>query len=198
MRRKAQEKMKSGESRLIALLLQSIQWMGVWWTTELTGRRRGRAGCKETTPTNARRVSTAQQRPVHSKLARRNNIRRSPRSLRAVRRVSQSASWRADARHAGLLEIRTIPAKKDIAFVEFADEATATVAKDALHNFKIDGETKMKVSSRVLERGGAGAGADDRSRMRGSRLYQVWFRIMQHVCVSPSVIDGDSRRSRRA
>lgn len=52
-------------------------------------------------------------------------------------------------RHAGLVEIRTIPAKKDIAFVEFADEATATVAKDALHNFKIDGETKMKVS-RVL------------------------------------------------
>lgn len=48
-------------------------------------------------------------------------------------------------RHAGLLEIRTIPAKKDIAFVEFADETTATVAKDALHNFKIDGETKMKV-----------------------------------------------------
>lgn len=52
----------------------------------------------------------------------------------------------SNPRHAGLVEIRTIPAKKDIAFVEFADEATATVAKDALHNFKIDGETKMKVS----------------------------------------------------
>jgi RNA recognition motif-containing protein len=48
--------------------------------------------------------------------------------------------------HAGLVEIRTIPSKKDIAFVEFADEAAATVAKDALHNFKIDGETKMKVT----------------------------------------------------
>ncbi|WVN85694.1 uncharacterized protein L203_100843 [Cryptococcus depauperatus CBS 7841] len=48
--------------------------------------------------------------------------------------------------HPGLVEIRTIPAKKDIAFVEFADETTATVAKDALHNFKIDGETKMKVT----------------------------------------------------
>lgn len=48
--------------------------------------------------------------------------------------------------HPGLVEIRTIPAKKDIAFVEFADEGAATVAKDALHNFKIDGETKMKVS----------------------------------------------------
>ncbi|WVQ96597.1 hypothetical protein IAU59_003702 [Kwoniella sp. CBS 9459] len=48
--------------------------------------------------------------------------------------------------HPGLVEIRTIPAKKDIAFVEFADEGSATVAKDALHNFKIDGETKMKVT----------------------------------------------------
>ncbi|OXG26240.1 RNA binding protein [Cryptococcus neoformans Bt15] len=48
--------------------------------------------------------------------------------------------------HPGLIEIRTIPAKKDIAFVEFADEGAATIAKDALHNFKIDGETKMKVT----------------------------------------------------
>lgn len=48
--------------------------------------------------------------------------------------------------HPGLLEIRTIPAKKDIAFVEYADEASAGLAKDALHNFKIDGETKMKVT----------------------------------------------------
>ncbi|ORY24574.1 hypothetical protein BCR39DRAFT_546542 [Naematelia encephala] len=48
--------------------------------------------------------------------------------------------------HAGLVEIRTIPAKKDIAFVEYADEAAATIAKEALHNFKIDGETKMKVT----------------------------------------------------
>jgi U2 small nuclear ribonucleoprotein B'' len=51
-------------------------------------------------------------------------------------------------RHAGLVEIRTIPAKKDIAFVEFADEATSALAKEALHNFKIDGETKMKVCIR--------------------------------------------------
>lgn len=44
------------------------------------------------------------------------------------------------------MEIRTIPAKKDIAFVEYTDDAAATVAKDALHNFKIDGEVKMKVT----------------------------------------------------
>jgi RNA recognition motif-containing protein len=43
------------------------------------------------------------------------------------------------------VEVRLIPTKRDIAFVEYADEASATVAKDALHNFKIDGETKMKV-----------------------------------------------------
>lgn len=38
-----------------------------------------------------------------------------------------------------------IPTKKDIAFVEFADEGSATVAKDALHNYKLDGENKIKV-----------------------------------------------------
>ncbi|BEJ17254.1 hypothetical protein CspHIS471_0606550 [Cutaneotrichosporon sp. HIS471] len=48
--------------------------------------------------------------------------------------------------YAGLQEIRTVPAKRDIAFVEFVDEVTSAVAKDALHNFKIDGETKMKVT----------------------------------------------------
>lgn len=79
--------------------------------------------------------------------------------------------------HAGLVEIRTIAAKRDIAFVEYADEATATVAKDALHNFKIDGETKMKVSC-----------ADDieltiRSRMRGSR-----YRHAMHACHCLSVL----------
>lgn len=56
-------------------------------------------------------------------------------------------------RHPNLLEIRLIPTKKDIAFVEYADEASATAAKDALHNFKIDGETKMKVRARL---GGVG------------------------------------------
>lgn len=56
------------------------------------------------------------------------------------------------ARYPNLLEVRLIPAKKDIAFVEYADEESATVAKEALHNFKIDGETKMKVSTPVVMR----------------------------------------------
>ena len=39
-----------------------------------------------------------------------------------------------------------IPTKKDIAFVEYIDEGSATVAKDALHNYKLDGENKIKAS----------------------------------------------------
>lgn len=44
-----------------------------------------------------------------------------------------------------LHEVRLIPTKKDIAFVEYIDEGSAGVAKDALHNFKLDGENKIKV-----------------------------------------------------
>lgn len=42
-----------------------------------------------------------------------------------------------------------IPTKKDIAFVEYTDEASSTVAKDALHNYKLDGEQKIKVQRRI-------------------------------------------------
>jgi RNA recognition motif-containing protein len=45
-----------------------------------------------------------------------------------------------------LHEVRLIPTKKDIAFVEYLDENSATIAKDALHNYKLDGENKIKVS----------------------------------------------------
>jgi len=44
-----------------------------------------------------------------------------------------------------LHEVRLIANKKDIAFVEYMDEGSATVAKDALHNYKLDGENKIKV-----------------------------------------------------
>lgn len=43
-----------------------------------------------------------------------------------------------------------IPTKKDIAFVEYADEASSGVAKDALHNYKLDGEQKIKVRCKYL------------------------------------------------
>lgn len=45
-----------------------------------------------------------------------------------------------------LHEVRLIPTKKDIAFVEFLDEGSASTAKDALHNFKLDGENKIKIT----------------------------------------------------
>lgn len=38
-----------------------------------------------------------------------------------------------------------IPTKKDIAFVEYADEASSGTAKDALHNYRLDEEHKIKV-----------------------------------------------------
>lgn len=49
------------------------------------------------------------------------------------------------SRYPNLHEVRLIPTKRDIAFVEFLDEGSAGVAKDALHNYKLDGENKIKV-----------------------------------------------------
>ena len=51
------------------------------------------------------------------------------------------------SRYPNLYEVRLIPTKKDIAFVEFVDEASATTAKEQLHNYKLDGENKIKVDS---------------------------------------------------
>jgi U2 small nuclear ribonucleoprotein B'' len=45
-----------------------------------------------------------------------------------------------------LSEVRLIPTKKDIAFVEYTDEASSTTAKEALHNYKLDGESKIKIT----------------------------------------------------
>lgn len=52
---------------------------------------------------------------------------------------------RSCSRYPNLHEVRLIPTKRDIAFVEFLDEGSAGVAKDALHNYKLDGENKIKV-----------------------------------------------------
>ncbi|KAG6380657.1 RNA dependent RNA polymerase-domain-containing protein [Boletus reticuloceps] len=40
--------------------------------------------------------------------------------------------------------ILLLPPHRDIAFVEYLDEGSAGVAKDALHNYKLDGENKIK------------------------------------------------------
>jgi RNA recognition motif-containing protein len=50
------------------------------------------------------------------------------------------------SQYPNLHEVRLVPSKKDIAFVEYLDEGSATVAKDALHNYKLDGENKIKIT----------------------------------------------------
>ncbi|KAJ7361372.1 hypothetical protein DFH08DRAFT_1032498 [Mycena albidolilacea] len=50
------------------------------------------------------------------------------------------------SQYPNLYEVRLIPTKKDIAFVEFLDETSSGVAKDALHNYKLDGENKIKIT----------------------------------------------------
>jgi len=50
------------------------------------------------------------------------------------------------AQYPNLHEVRLIPTKKDIAFVEYMDEGSASAAKDALHNYKLDGENKIKIT----------------------------------------------------
>ena len=52
-------------------------------------------------------------------------------------------------RYPGLSEVRTIPGRKNIAFVEFADETMSGAARDALHNTKYgegDSALKLKVT----------------------------------------------------
>jgi len=50
------------------------------------------------------------------------------------------------SQYPNLTEVRMIPTKKDIAFVEYGDETSSGVAKDALHNYKLDGEHKIKIT----------------------------------------------------
>jgi RNA recognition motif-containing protein len=50
------------------------------------------------------------------------------------------------SQYPNLYEVRLITMKKDIGFVEYMDEASAGVAKDALHNYKLDGENKIKIT----------------------------------------------------
>ncbi|PBK88938.1 hypothetical protein ARMGADRAFT_1084048 [Armillaria gallica] len=56
------------------------------------------------------------------------------------------------SQYPNLYEVRLVPSKKDIAFLEYLDEESSGVAKDALHNYKLDGENKIKVHSPMLFR----------------------------------------------
>jgi len=60
--------------------------------------------------------------------------------------VSKDQLMALFSQYPNLHEVRLIPTKKDIAFVEYMDEGSASVAKDALHNYKLDGENKIKIT----------------------------------------------------
>ncbi|TDL28091.1 RNA binding protein [Rickenella mellea] len=60
--------------------------------------------------------------------------------------VSKDQLMALFSQYPNLHEVRLIPTKRDIAFVEYMDEASATVAKEALHNYKLDGENKIKIT----------------------------------------------------
>ena len=49
-------------------------------------------------------------------------------------------------RFPGFKEVRLVPGRHDIAFVEFENEAQAAAAKDALQGFKITPTNTMKIS----------------------------------------------------
>jgi len=49
-------------------------------------------------------------------------------------------------RFPGFKEVRLVPGRHDIAFVEFENEAQAGAAKDALQGFKITPTNAMKIS----------------------------------------------------
>jgi U2 small nuclear ribonucleoprotein B'' len=59
--------------------------------------------------------------------------------------LSRVNSTRLSHRYPNLFEVRTIPTRADIAFVEYTDEAASSTARDALHNSDLDGQ-KIKVT----------------------------------------------------
>ncbi|KAH6883607.1 hypothetical protein BKA70DRAFT_1575434 [Coprinopsis sp. MPI-PUGE-AT-0042] len=59
-----------------------------------------------------------------------------------------SPSLRHDSNHRypNLHEVRLIPTKKDNTFVKYLHDGSAGVARDALHNFKLNGENMIKIT----------------------------------------------------
>jgi len=64
--------------------------------------------------------------------------------LRVV--LSSRFSFCSSLRFPGFKEVRLVPGKHDIAFVEFEGEALAGVAKDALQGFRITASCAMKIT----------------------------------------------------
>ncbi|KAJ8456966.1 hypothetical protein ONZ45_g18507 [Pleurotus djamor] len=89
------------------------------------------------------------QRDEHKKQTRYSNpLKQKFRAKRqaAEKNVTKDQLMGLFAQYPSLYEVRLIPTKKDIAFVEYMDENSAGVAKDALHNYKLDGENKIKIT----------------------------------------------------
>jgi hypothetical protein len=56
--------------------------------------------------------------------------------------------WCSSVRHRfhGFKEVRLVPGRHDIAFVEFETEVQSAAAKDALQGFKLTPTSAMKIS----------------------------------------------------
>lgn len=121
-----------------------------------SGRCRSCTRTKEARRTNARRISASQQNSLPAKPARKCHERSTYVLVLSVCTLLPlpSAFTLPDlppVRYPNLYEVRLIPTKRDIAFVEYIDEGSAGVAKDALHNYKLDGENKIKVRFLLLQ-----------------------------------------------
>ena len=90
-------------------------------------------------------------------------------------------------RYPNLHEVRLIPTKKDIAFVEYMDEGSATIAKDALHNYKLDGENKIKVISFKSDEDHC-ANISSRSLLRGSSFLSLYHTVPHCIRVESPLI----------
>ena len=60
-----------------------------------------------------------------------------------------SGSITSMSRYPNFSEVRTIPGRKNIAFVEYSDEGSSSAARDALHNTKLE-DLKIKVCADTL------------------------------------------------
>lgn len=115
-----------------------------------SGRCRSYTRPKAAQRSNARRIPASQQNSLLAEPARKCHKGSTYVLVLSVCALPSLSTALASAdmlpvRYPNLYEVRLIPTKRDIAFVEYMDEGSAGVAKDALHNYKLDGENKIKV-----------------------------------------------------
>ena len=155
LKSKFRAKRLAAESQLFSYILRvfnatadlSLSIISRWWCLCSSNQTAHRP--------NARRISTPKQNSLPPKSSRIRHERATAGSLFSVGfffyspLICQSLISYLP-RYPNLYEVRLIPTKRDIAFVEFVDEGSAGVAKDALHNYKLDGENKIKVRHFLL------------------------------------------------